>query len=63
MPVSIPQQTSGFMPRLHTPVSYRFHAGFIRFHAGCMPRTIPGFIPVVSCRFHGVHQEAAVSYT
>eukprot|EP00972_Heterocapsa_arctica_P012924 1898573-Heterocapsa_arctica.AAC.1 len=83
MPVSCPQQSSGFMPRTipgpyPVMVQYWFHAGFMpvscrvpylwfhdpdhtRFHAGFMPRTIHGFILMVSCRFHGVHQKLAVS--
>eukprot|EP00972_Heterocapsa_arctica_P060285 8891497-Heterocapsa_arctica.AAC.1 len=51
------------------PVSYRFHTylipGFDTAYHTCgfmmvpYPGFIPGFIPVVSYRFHGVHPRAA----
>eukprot|EP00972_Heterocapsa_arctica_P101320 14933395-Heterocapsa_arctica.AAC.1 len=54
------------------PVSYRFHTCFMpgfdtAYHTcGFMmvsyPGFIPGFIVVVSYRFHGVHPRVAVSY-
>eukprot|EP00972_Heterocapsa_arctica_P011339 1663080-Heterocapsa_arctica.AAC.1 len=51
-PVMLPYRFhAGFMPVSCRVPYLRFHyyPDHTRFYAGFMPRTIPGFIPVVSC--------------
>eukprot|EP00972_Heterocapsa_arctica_P013914 2050397-Heterocapsa_arctica.AAC.1 len=69
----IPRFHTPSIPLVSYLVSYRFHTGFIYVsYLVSIPRTIPavscwfhtsgfipGFIPLVSYRFHGVHLRAA----
>eukprot|EP00972_Heterocapsa_arctica_P034971 5147477-Heterocapsa_arctica.AAC.1 len=73
---SIPAVHTASIPLVSYPVSCRFHTPSIpcfiprvdtAYHTCSSmlvsyPGFIPGFIPVDSYRFHGVHPRAAVSY-